>query len=203
MAKKNYYVVLTGRKPGIYETWAECETQVKGFSGAKYKGFADYNDAYTLFHGERLPKNAPELEEKPVAQVLATERSISTDAACSGNPGRMEFRIVWSDTGEVIYHSPVFKKATNNIGEFLALVSAIKWVRENGCDIDILTDSQTALSWVRKKKHKSSFDYTQDNELNRLMTAAFDYLENNEPYERLRKWNTKLQGEIKADFGRK
>lgn len=32
-----FYAVAKGRAPGIYKTWSECESQVKGFSGAKYK----------------------------------------------------------------------------------------------------------------------------------------------------------------------
>lgn len=39
MSKKKYYAVKIGIKPGIYETWAECELQIKGVSGAKYKSF--------------------------------------------------------------------------------------------------------------------------------------------------------------------
>lgn len=40
MTKRKYYVVVKGRKCGIFNTWSECESQVKGFSGAKYKSFA-------------------------------------------------------------------------------------------------------------------------------------------------------------------
>lgn len=45
MAKKKYYAVKSGVKPGIYETWAECEMQVKGYSGAQYKSFATMEEA--------------------------------------------------------------------------------------------------------------------------------------------------------------
>ena len=45
MAKKKYYAVKQGVKPGIYETWAECEAQTKGFSGAKYKSFGSMAEA--------------------------------------------------------------------------------------------------------------------------------------------------------------
>ena len=52
MAKKNYYVVLVGRRTGVYFTWAECEKEVKGFPGAKYQGFAtaDEVDKYIAQH---------------------------------------------------------------------------------------------------------------------------------------------------------
>lgn len=39
MAKNNAYAVWVGRVPGVYDTWAECEAQVKGYPGAKYKGY--------------------------------------------------------------------------------------------------------------------------------------------------------------------
>ena len=45
MSKKKYYVVLKGRRQGIFTTWADCEAQVKGYKGAKYKGFKDLESA--------------------------------------------------------------------------------------------------------------------------------------------------------------
>lgn len=42
---KTYYAVKVGRVPGIFDTWAECEEQVKGFKGSKYKKFASYEEA--------------------------------------------------------------------------------------------------------------------------------------------------------------
>lgn len=38
MAK--YYAVKVGNVPGIYETWDECQKQVKGYPGAIYKSFS-------------------------------------------------------------------------------------------------------------------------------------------------------------------
>lgn len=42
---KFYYAVKSGKNPGIYETWAECQEQVIGFKGAKYKKFPTYEEA--------------------------------------------------------------------------------------------------------------------------------------------------------------
>ena len=53
---------------------------------------------------------------KPILPALAV------DAACSGNPGVMEFRGVIADTGTEVFHRGPFQQGTNNIGEFLALV---------------------------------------------------------------------------------
>lgn len=47
MAKK-YYAVKVGIKPGIYETWAECEAQTKGISGAQFKSFGSLSEAENI-----------------------------------------------------------------------------------------------------------------------------------------------------------
>ena len=43
--KKKYYAVKIGRIPGIYQTWAEAEPQVKGYAGAIYKSFSTMDEA--------------------------------------------------------------------------------------------------------------------------------------------------------------
>ena len=40
-----YYGVKDGKNPGVYNSWAECEAQVKGYKGAKYKKFPTYEEA--------------------------------------------------------------------------------------------------------------------------------------------------------------
>lgn len=45
MAKKNFYAVKVGKMPGIYNTWSECEEQVKGVQGSIYKKFATLGEA--------------------------------------------------------------------------------------------------------------------------------------------------------------
>lgn len=49
---KFYYAVKLGRNPGIYESWAECEMQVKGYKGAKYKKFPTIEEAQDFIKGE-------------------------------------------------------------------------------------------------------------------------------------------------------
>ncbi len=52
----NFYAVKQGRKPGVYNTWAQCEEQIKGFSGAKYKKFTNREEA-EIFAGLMNKKN--------------------------------------------------------------------------------------------------------------------------------------------------
>ena len=49
---KFYYAVKNGRNPGIYDTWAECENEVKGFKEAKYKKFKGYEEAMDFIEGD-------------------------------------------------------------------------------------------------------------------------------------------------------
>ena len=39
MAKKKYYAVKVGKKPGIYLTWDECKLQIEGYRVKNIKGF--------------------------------------------------------------------------------------------------------------------------------------------------------------------
>lgn len=46
-----YYAVKKGRNPGIYRSWAECEEQVSGFRGARFKGFRTEHAAEVFMQG--------------------------------------------------------------------------------------------------------------------------------------------------------
>ena len=49
---KFYYAVKNGRNPGIYNTWSECEQEVKGFENARYKKFKSYEEARDFIGGD-------------------------------------------------------------------------------------------------------------------------------------------------------
>jgi caulimovirus viroplasmin len=50
LSVKKFYAVAKGKVPGIYTTWLETEKQVTGFSGAVYKSFTSYIEAYKFLH---------------------------------------------------------------------------------------------------------------------------------------------------------
>ena len=135
---------------------------------------------------------------KPILPALAV------DAACSGNPGVMEFRGVIADTGTEVFHRGPFPEGTNNIGEFLALVLGLAYLKKYNLPWVLYTDSVTALAWVRQKKCKSKLDWNNENqELFFMVRKAEEWLRNNTWNTPIRKWETSLWGEIPADFGRK
>ena len=131
--------------------------------------------------------------------------SICVDAACSGNPGTMEYQGVETNTKHRIFHQGPFKDATNNIGEFLALVHGLGYLKKHGHNsVPIFTDSVTAMAWVRDKKAKTKLERTPDNAvLFDLIARAENWLKTNTYKNPFLKWDTEKWGEIPADFGRK
>lgn len=206
MAKK-YYVVWNGRKKGIFSTWAECEKQTKGFQGASFKSFPTLLEAEEAFQKGKNSVSPVKSDNGPTQQnkrqPSIEPNSISVDAACSGNPGLMEYRGVDTTSGELIFHfGPIF--GTNNIGEFLGIVHALALLKKQQKTTAIYSDSMTALSWVRNKKANTSL--VKDNrtkEVWNLIERAEKWLKENSYSNKVLKWETHLLGEIKADFGRK
>lgn len=206
MSKGNkYYVVWVGNKPGIYTSWQECQLQIKGYPQAKYKSYKTLEEANHAFvHGS----SANQVTKKPAANIRDTAikwNSISVDAACSGNPGLMEYRGVDTKTRQEIFKQGPFSEGTNNIGEFLALVHALAYLKKKGLETyPIYTDSKTALAWVRNKKVKTTLTKNAKNKtLFELLGRAQDWLKTNDYKNPIIKWDTEKWGEIPADFGRK
>ena len=205
MTKNKYYVVWKGRQTGIFDDWDVCKKSIIGFTGALYKGFPDLPSAqsafkmgYGAFKGGNLPVSNPASDEKPVTQALAV------DAACSGNPGKMEYRGVFVETKTEVFHSPVFENGTNNIGEFLAIVHALSWQKKYGLHYPIYSDSVNAQLWIRQKKCKTKLQPNSKNAyLFELVQRAENWLANNAIEVPIMKWRTEIWSEIPADFGRK
>jgi len=209
-AKVKYYVVWVGQNPGIYTSWQQCQEQIVGFPNAKYKSFKNKEEAEIAFNSSatkyinksKKGVKRPEFEhfEKEIVK-----NSISVDAACSRNPGLMEYRGVYTFSKEEIFRIGPLDDGTNNVGEFLAIVHALALLKKNNdSKTTIYTDSRTALSWVRNKKVKTTLAQTKTNRnVHLLIQRALTWLHNNSYSNKILKWNTKKWGEIPADFGRK
>jgi ribonuclease HI len=211
MSKKKFYVVWSGRKKGIFTSWNVCKKQIDGFEGAQYKSFADLKEAeiafskkYADYKGINTKKPTLSATEKASYGTPNLE-SISVDAACSGNPGKMEYRGVLTHNKQEIFIKGPFKNGTNNIGEFLALVHGIALLKsKNKEDIPIYSDSRIAMSWVKKKTCRTNITFDASNkDLLELIKRAEKWLKENTYKNPILKWETKAWGEIPADFGRK
>lgn len=211
MAKGKYYVVWKGRNPGIFDNWAECKMQVEGEDGAKYKSFETRDLAVEAFDKgyENYQKPTPSNKTFTKTQhnlYIGTpiQESLSVDAACSGNPGKMEYRGVYTATRQEIFRIGPMEQGTNNIGEFLALVHGLAFLKQKGSSLPIYSDSKNAISWVQKKKCKTLLEREPQNEIIfNLIERAEKWLHENKYTTRILKWETSEWGEIPADFGRK
>lgn len=208
--KKKHYVVWVGLTPGIYDSWQECAAQVKGYAGARYKAFDTREaaaDALEKGYAHYLKKaSSPIAVGKMLREPSSrpTGESLAVDAACSGNPGDMEYRGVYTATGQEIFHVGPLRKGTNNIGEFLAIVHALALQQQKGTFLPVYSDSRNAISWVKQKKCKTRLERCAENE------PIFNMIERAEKWLRTHtytipviKWETSEWGEIPADFGRK
>jgi ribonuclease HI len=138
---------------------------------------------------------------KEVQEIL--KESLSVDAGYSSKTGIMDYRGVWTDSGEV-YFEKEFQVGTNNLGEFLAIVHALAKMKEEGFSNPIYTDSVTAMAWVRNKKVNTKLELNeQTKDLWNVINRAEEWLRDNSYKNSVFKWKTKEWGEIKADFNRK
>lgn len=223
--KQKYYVVWSGRKKGVFTSWDKCKESVQGFNQARFKSFEDEEEALKAFNNPyydyfKLSKENKQncvnkikfkdnsqriiylsenssLEERPIID------SLCVDAACSGNPGIMEYRGVYLRTGKtVFYYKHPF--GTNNIGEFLAIVHGLSYLKSHNFAIPIYSDSVNAIKWANQKVCKTKLPMNEKNkDLFDYIHRAENWLKINEYSTPILKWNTEKWNEIPADFGRK
>jgi len=205
MAKQDkFYVVWVGVKPGVYHHWSECKVQIDGFEQAKYKSFDTYEEAQKAFSSDWRSYYKKQVSAKVPSGSKPSGDIIAVDAACSGNPGLMEYRGVYLRTGQEIFHQGPFQEGTNNIGEFLAIVHALALQVTKKTRLPIYSDSANALIWIKKKKCGTKLVQSKVNEpIFDLIDRAENWLNTHTWDIPLIKWETKSWGEIPADFGRK
>lgn len=201
MAKNKFYTVWNGRRIGVFDSWDECRAQVEGFTGARFKGFPDRAAAEAAFKDEEL---MPDFSSLPENALKPDTNAIAVDAACSGNPGKMEYRGVYIETKTELFKSPVFECGTNNIGEFLAIVHCLAWQQKKHLNLPIYSDSLNGQKWVKEGVCKTKLVENQKNRyLFEVIRRAEKWLQENTFRVPVYKWRTELWGEIPADFGRK
>lgn len=217
---KKYYVVWNGRIPGVYDDLQDAMEQVDDFPGASFKSYATAAEAAEAFRKgsareeskelgallldaqrQNMPAgNTPDYMSNPEIDI----NGWAVDAACAGNPGKMEYRGVELMTGRELFHVGPFEQSTNNIGEFLAIVHALSLMFSRGETHTIYSDSVTGMAWVRNRKVKTQLERNPKTEKSfQLMERALSWLNTHNYNVKIRKWDTDRWGEIPADFGRK
>ena len=230
---RKFYTVFEGRQIGVYDNWDLAREQVENLPGARYKGYRSQTEAVEAFRRHLAGNTAslgdilisasgrPQAEEQPHAVASSTAAPQSgqpageyppevdldawaVDASCLGNPGVMEYRGVELRSGRELFRVGPFEDATNNIGEFLAIVHALALMHHSGDWHTIYSDSRTGMAWVRNRNVRTVLQRTPKNEkVFELIGRALNWLHTHQYRTPILKWQTDRWGEIPADFGRK
>jgi len=208
-----FYVVFKGRKPGVYTKWEECQVNVSGYHGASFASFKSETEAHQAFatgdlHKWKEEAEALRAEKWSHAPPMRNGTFLVVDAACSGYPGPVEFRgVLMPERAEAFKFGP-YQSGSNNLGEFLAITTGFRWLRERCMSVPVYSDSKVAIGWVLGE---GTCNTSMDREkigpvLKREIDSAERWLRG--PWAPtykalLHKWDTAEWGEIPADFGRK
>lgn len=177
MVKEAFYAVRKGRSPGIFATWAECEQQVKAFSGAEYKKFQTRQEAMHYIDHQRglVKKNAEHAQSsrsiglamsvniEPM-KVDPNAVSVYCDGSCLGNGKRNPV------AGVGVFFGPGDERnvaeplegpvQTNQRAELTAAIRVFQKVKPDA-DLIIHTDSRYVIKimteWLSSWKKKSWF----------------------------------------------
>lgn len=156
-AKKKFYAVASGRKNGIYNSWAEAEAQVKGYGGAKYKGFVNRSDAEAWMknpeYSSKIKKEKKHTYQQPVSSGAAIE--IYTDGGAINNPGPGGYGVVFLVNGESHELFGGFKHTTNNRMELMACIKGIEALPTRSKSVALFSDSKYVVNGISKGWAKS------------------------------------------------
>lgn len=169
--KKKYYAVKVGRIPGIYQTWAEAEPQVKGYAGAKYKSFPTMDEAeqFILEHSSpsesiRTNQESEDTESinKTVDNIISnlgeTECLAAVDGSYNPESEKAGFGVILISYGN--NKDTLYKAFPKSFGEdFVAhrnvsvelegVKEAINWaINSKKTKITILYDYEGIEKWV-------------------------------------------------------
>lgn len=124
---------------------------------------------------------------------------IATDGAHSTKLGRTRYRGMDLATGTILFSQQAGNR-TANVGEFLGVVAAARYILEHHyVPAIIYTDSTTAISWYhagRAATRRRCPDVLRAEVFLRLMAVPLAVVE-------IRHWDTRRWGEIPADYGEK
>ncbi|CAI5719211.1 hypothetical protein KXD40_006703 [Peronospora effusa] len=199
MAKNGFYAVAIGRSTGVFSTWAECEAQVKGFTGSKYKKFQTITEA-RAFVGDHIGQENDEDPKNSTTLVAICDGSALND----GRPNcRAGYACIFPHCEEWnVAKQLVEERVTNNRAEYMAALEAMK--RANVEDPDgsrplyIFSDSMLLIrsmtewvgTWQKNNWRKSDGKPVRNHDLLELLVA--------EKGNRCIRWN-----HVKAHTGKK
>lgn len=131
--------------------------------------------------------------------MMRPQCGIATDGAHSTKNRLTRFQAVDIATGEVLFNESIGNQ-TINIGEFLGVVEAVKYIIEHNYTPRIIyTDSMTAIAWFHAKRVASKKSHPALKRAEIFLKTFAAEIESIE----VRHWDNAGWGETPADFGEK
>lgn len=131
--------------------------------------------------------------------MIDLSEGIAVDAAHSSKLRKTEFRGVDLKTGQILFYQDLGNQ-TVNIGEFLAIVEAVKYIIDHNFHPGrIFSDSATAINWFKNKRTASGKRNPKLMKAEIYLRAIAYWIDEIEVIH----WNNSKWGEIPADFGNK
>lgn len=147
MAKKKYYAVRRGHRPGIYTQWFGpdgAKVQIEGFPGAVFRGFVHRDEAEAFMKAASSP--VEQAGEEGGAWV-----TVYTDGGAIGNPGPGGYGVVMiPPDGTHRELSGGFRRTTNNRMELLACIVALDHI-DGRLPIILYSDSRYLVDAINKR----------------------------------------------------
>lgn len=180
MAKSKVYAVKSGKKVGIFHTWAECKEQIDGYKGAEYKSFATKAEAETYLTSEAAPvKKSSTVKKSTIKKDVKVDNSenngLKTGNDFSDLPATTSEAIAYVDgsydsvtheyasgiamfvAGREVHFSqkfndPEMADMRNVAGEIKAAATAMKYCANRGIkSLDIYYDYKGIEMWCLGK----------------------------------------------------
>ncbi|WP_237025974.1 ribonuclease H family protein [Lactobacillus sp. S2-2] len=164
MTEQKFYAVKKGRKIGVFRTWAECQKQVQGFSGAKFKSFTSETEAKTYINEKAISQSESkvngEINSKNSSKpniIVFTDGGSRNHGNTAGNHVKENDKAAWAYliNGQTGQHSDSGGEygATNNRMEIMAFIESLQWLSEKHLEnesIGFISDSKYVLNAIQK-----------------------------------------------------
>jgi ribonuclease HI len=157
LAKKKFYAIRRGHRPGIYTQWfgpEGAQRQVEGFAGAVYRGFPSRAEAEAFMAGASPPAKEARAAGRPRLDgphVGGPHMVVYTDGGAIGNPGPGGYGVViMPPDGDPLELSGGFRKTTNNRMELMACIAALEYL-DDRLPIVLYSDSRYLVDAITKK----------------------------------------------------
>ena len=202
--KKCFYAVKKGRKIGIFNNWDECNLQISGFPGAKFKKFYDVKEAYYYVQNKVVPsigsscrtkgtscrtKGTPGITDQDQRDLVSDQRDpntikVWTDGSCYGNGKIISFGGYGVYYGENDLRNKsvpiLMDRSTNNIAELMAILNVLENHQvdlDKGKKLEIVTDSEYSLKAFTTRGQKYERNMWQGKIANKeLIRKGYEFI---------------------------